>query len=60
MSGPGFIAPEPSEICELCGALAELRPYGPRGERICFACGMLDEAATTKAFRRHVLGEHDA
>lgn len=46
--------------CELCGKLAELRPYGPNGEHICFACGMKDEALTKRQFRRVVFGEGDA
>lgn len=57
MSGPGFIAVEEPDKCELCGKFAELRPYGPRGERICFDCGMKDEQTVRRQFRRHVLGE---
>ena len=33
--------PAPNELpraCDYCGADKEIRPYGPRGERICFAC----------------------
>jgi hypothetical protein len=36
--------------CESCGKKAELRPYGPNGESICFACGMKDEETTMKKF----------
>ena len=36
--------------CELCGKDAELRPYGPNREWICFTCGMKDEEATERAF----------
>jgi hypothetical protein len=57
MSGPGFIAVEEPGTCELCGKVAELRPYGPRGERICFECGMKDPETTKRQFRRYVLGE---
>lgn len=32
------IAEEPPAICEVCSQMAELRPYGPNGERICFKC----------------------
>lgn len=39
-----------SSACQLCGKQAELRPYGPQGEWICFACGMLDEETTKKQF----------
>lgn len=43
-----IIAAEPDGCCEACGNRAELRPYGPRGERICFDCGMKDEPMTRK------------
>jgi hypothetical protein len=45
----------PAGVCELCAKKAELRPYGPRGESICFECGMKDEATTKRQFAR-VLG----
>lgn len=45
-----IIEPEADDQCELCGEIAELRPYGPNGERICFDCGMKDEAGTVKRF----------
>ena len=34
-----FIEEEPEQQCDLCGKIAELRPYGPNGECICFECG---------------------
>jgi hypothetical protein len=37
-------------LCELCGKEAELRPYGPGGKFICFACGMADRAGTERRF----------
>jgi hypothetical protein len=57
MSGRGFIAPEPARACELCGTVAETRPYGPKGERICFPCGQKNQKATEAGFQRYVLGE---
>lgn len=57
MSKRGIIAAEPDRKCELCGAIAETRPYGPNGERVCFKCGMKDEAAAKRGFARLVLGE---
>lgn len=36
--------------CDLCGTVAELRPYGPKGEWICFDCGMKNKKATEAAF----------
>lgn len=57
MSGKGVIAEERPQQCDLCGKVAELRPYGPNGEAVCFECGMKDEEAAKRAFARHVLGE---
>ncbi len=57
MSERGIIKDEPEAKCELCGKIDELRPYGPRGERVCFDCGMKDEDAAKRQFSRHVLGE---
>ena len=57
MSGRGFIAVEPEDKCELCGKIAELRPYGPKGERICFDCGMKDEKATNRQLGKYIFGE---
>ena len=39
---------EPKGVCELCGSVAETRPYGPNGENICFPCGMKDEETTAR------------
>lgn len=57
MSHRGAIKMTDPAKCEGCGKVAELRPYGPAGESICFACGMKDEDTTGKRFRQHVLGE---
>ena len=43
-------------ICELCGKKAELRPYGPNNENICFECGMKDEKKTIEMFKKKVIG----
>lgn len=56
MSGKGFIAPEPDSRCELCGEVAETRPYGPNGERVCFSCGMKDPKAAERGFVRYIEG----
>jgi hypothetical protein len=53
-----IIAPEPDGKCELCGKIAETRPYGPNGERICFKCGQKDEATTMRQCRRVLFGEN--
>lgn len=43
--------------CELCGKRADLRPYGPMGEDICFECGMKNEALTSRRFIQTVFKE---
>ena len=57
MSGPGFIVVEPDEECELCHKMAETRPYGPNGERVCFECGMKDPEAANRGISRYVFDE---
>jgi hypothetical protein len=57
MSGPGFIAEESPQACELCGLIDECRPYGPRGEEICFKCAMSTpemEAVARKQMERYI------
>ena len=57
MNRRGIIQETAPNVCELCGKFAELRPYGPKGENVCFECAMKDEAAAKKAFSKLVLGE---
>ena len=57
MSGRGFISAEKPQQCDLCGKVAELRPYGPNGECVCFSSGMKDEAAATRQFVKRAFGE---
>ena len=52
-----ILEPEDADTCELCGKEAELRPYGPNGERICHSCGMKDEATTKRMFLKTMFGE---
>lgn len=48
----------PEGRCEVCGSDGqELRPYGPKGEWICFSCGMKDEKTTAQQYNRVVFGE---
>ena len=42
--------------CAFCGALDELRPYGPNNESICFDCAMKDEETTARKFKEHLDG----
>lgn len=46
------IEQQADETCELCSKKAECRPYGPKGENVCFTCGMLDEAAMIAQFTK--------
>lgn len=54
MSGQGFICPEPDGVCELCKAVAETRPYGPNGERVCLPCAMKDKEAMERGIDLYV------
>ena len=56
MSDPRVIEKEDVDRCQLCGAIAEVRPYGPNGEEVCFACGTKDEEAMRRGFERHACG----
>ena len=58
MSRRGVIEVTPPEKCELCGEVAELRPYGPNNEFICYECGMKDEVTTSRKFEEVVFGEY--
>lgn len=60
MSGRGFIAPEPDQMCEMCGKVDECRPYGPNDEQICFDCAMLDKETTERKMAAYIFGEDDA
>lgn len=42
--------------CELCGKVAETRPYGPDGKEVCFQCGMKDEAEMKRRFGAFING----
>jgi len=57
MSGRGYISPEAYGKCEYCGKIAEMRPYGKNGEKICFECGTKDEEITEKKMSQVLFGE---
>lgn len=48
---------EKPQQCDFCGKIAELRPYGPNGEIVCFQCAMKDEKAATQQFYRLLEGK---
>jgi formylmethanofuran dehydrogenase subunit E len=47
-----IIEKEEDRRCELCGEIAETRPYGPKGERVCFDCAKKDPAAMERGARK--------
>ncbi len=48
-----LIEEEKPQQCDICGEIAELRPYGPNGEKVCFQCGMEhEETAKAQFYRR--------
>ena len=57
MSHKGYIYQENKQQCDMCGKIAELRPYGPNRECVCFDCGMKDEKAAKRQFNKYVLGQ---
>jgi hypothetical protein len=56
----GIICAETDRRCELCGKTSECRPYGPKGEQVCFECAMKDKAATERGANRHLFGQGNA
>lgn len=54
IEGGLLIEPQPGEHCEMCHRFAETRPYGPRGERVCFECGMKDPKSAERQFARRL------
>lgn len=54
MSSFRIIKEEPPMKCEFCGLIEETRPYGPKGERICFDCGQKDKGTTQKMMAKYL------
>lgn len=59
MSSRGIIAEQAPEVCEMCGVVAECRPYGPNDENICFECAMKDEETTRRKMEAYIFGEDE-
>lgn len=57
MSSLGIIFEEPPQRCEMCGIIAETRPYGPNHEEICFECAMKDESMTKIRMKELLFGD---
>lgn len=52
-----IIEAEPDGVCELCGKIDETRPYGPKGERICWDCGQKNKTTTERQMKRILFGD---
>ena len=52
-----IITQEKPQQCDFCGEVKELRPYGPKGECICFDCAMKDEETTSKIASKVLFGD---
>jgi len=50
MTHMGHCYVEKPQQCDFCDRIDELRPYGPRGECICFDCMMKDEPSAKLRF----------
>lgn len=61
MSGRVSVFPvieeEPPQQCDDCGKIRELRPYGPKGTKICHECGQKDPEGTRKRLGRKLFGD---
>ncbi len=51
-----IIEVEPEGECEMCGMVAELRPYGPMKKNVCFDCGMKDRAEAEYRLGKRLAG----
>ena len=60
MSYRGVIEEQKPKPCELCGTYKETRPYGSKGENVCYPCGMKDVAAAKRGMDRLLSGEGHA
>lgn len=52
-----IIEAEKPQQCDLCGEIAELRPYGPNGECICFNCAQKDIKTTERMMDKVLFGD---
>lgn len=59
MSGRGVIYKEKPQQCDLCAKIAELRPYGPQGQKICYECGKKDPETTERQMMLYLYYEDD-
>ena len=57
--GTIVIEAEEPQQCDLCGKVAELRPYGPNEECVCLDCGMKDIRSVKRQFDKRFYGDKD-
>jgi hypothetical protein len=57
IQGVIVICEEDPDTCEMCGRFEELRPYGPKGEKVCFDCAMKDPKGTEERMRKILFHE---
>ncbi len=53
--GAFIIEGEDDRKCELCGKIAECRPYGPNNAVVCFECGMKDEEGVIRRLQEKLI-----
>lgn len=52
-----FIEVEGDDVCEECGKVDELRPYGENYKRICYECGQKNPELTERMMNIVLFGE---
>lgn len=54
-----IIKAELDQKCELCGVLAECRPYGPNGKQVCYDCAQKDKVGTEERMKKIMFGVNE-
>jgi hypothetical protein len=54
-----IIKEEPPDVCDQCGKVDELRPYGPKGELICYDCAQKNPEVSERMMKRILFGDED-
>lgn len=47
--GRGRVSQIVAPVCSTCGQAAEVKPFGPKGTLVCFACWMADASQASFA-----------